>query len=213
MELISIVISAAAGVLLRWLLIKKIRSVSDKEGVGNSLVLLMISITGIIIVVKSSIALSLGLVGALSITRYRTAIKEPVIIAVILFAISIAIALGAGSFWIAFVLAIVGCVAVLINDVLNADTGRTNMAGKTLVNMEAKCNSLTIGDEILNIICEKVDSNTKIINMHLDNNANLLRLNIAIDGARCNLLYNLMDTMQGKYQVSDISVYGANSLS
>jgi len=51
----------------------------------------------IISIVKSSLALSLGLVGALSIVRFRAAIKEPEELAYIFFAISIGLGLGANQ--------------------------------------------------------------------------------------------------------------------
>ena len=58
-------------------------------------ILLAITITVVISIIKSSLALSLGLVGALSIVRFRTAIKEPTDL--IFYFICIAIGLGSGS--------------------------------------------------------------------------------------------------------------------
>ena len=59
----------------------------------------MISLTTmfVIAVIKQSLALSLGLVGALSIIRFRTAIKDPEELANLFFAISIGIGLGANQ--------------------------------------------------------------------------------------------------------------------
>ena len=57
--------------------------------------IIIITIMVVITIVKSSLALSLGLVGALSIVRFRTAIKEPEELAYTFFAI--AIGLGAGA--------------------------------------------------------------------------------------------------------------------
>lgn len=56
--------------------------------------LITITTTFIILVVRSSVALSLGLVGALSIVRFRAAIKEPEELAYLFFAIGIGIGLG-----------------------------------------------------------------------------------------------------------------------
>ena len=56
--------------------------------------LVTVTTTFIILVVRSSIALSLGLVGALSIIRFRAAIKEPEELAYLFFAISLGIGLG-----------------------------------------------------------------------------------------------------------------------
>ena len=51
----------------------------------------------IITIVKSSIALSLGLVGALSIVRFRAAIKEPEELTFLFICIAIGVGLGAGQ--------------------------------------------------------------------------------------------------------------------
>jgi hypothetical protein len=56
--------------------------------------LITITTTFIILVVRSSVALSLGLVGALSIVRFRAAIKEPEELAYLFFAIGLGIGLG-----------------------------------------------------------------------------------------------------------------------
>jgi len=53
----------------------------------------------VISIVKSSLALSLGLVGALSIVRFRTAIKEPEELAYLFIAITIGLGLGADQFY------------------------------------------------------------------------------------------------------------------
>ena len=70
-------------------------SLTDKSQIANIIPLLSATTFLVILVVKSSLALSLGLVGALSIVRFRTPIKEPEEL-VYLF-ISIAIGLGFGS--------------------------------------------------------------------------------------------------------------------
>ena len=76
-------------------------SMSDRRGFSGSVVLLMIGIIGVIMVVKSSLALSLGLVGALSIVRFRTAIKEPEQLMFYFLTIAIGLALGASKYYVA----------------------------------------------------------------------------------------------------------------
>ena len=68
---------------------------SNREGFGNLFPLLTTITVVIIFVVKSSLALSLGLVGALSIVRFRTAIKNPEELTYLFFCIGIGVALGA----------------------------------------------------------------------------------------------------------------------
>lgn len=67
----------------------------NKSSIGNNLVILSLIVFIVIIIVKNSLALSLGLVGALSIVRFRTPIKEPA--ELIYLFLSIALGLGFGS--------------------------------------------------------------------------------------------------------------------
>jgi uncharacterized membrane protein YhiD involved in acid resistance len=71
------------------------RSMSNRSAFGRTFILLATTTTLIITVVKSSLALSLGLVGALSIVRFRTAIKDPEELAYLFIAIGIGLGFGA----------------------------------------------------------------------------------------------------------------------
>ena len=75
--IIAILLSITFSYLLRFFYLNYWRSISDKIKFHQIFVLLTLIITIIITVVKSSLALSLGLVGALSIVRFRTPIKDP----------------------------------------------------------------------------------------------------------------------------------------
>ena len=71
------------------------KHLSNRESFGNIFILLSVITMIVITIVKSSLALSLGLVGALSIIRFRTAIKEPEELAYLF--LSIALGLGFGA--------------------------------------------------------------------------------------------------------------------
>ncbi len=66
-----------------------------------SLVVMTILVAVIIVTISSNIALSLGMVGALSIVRYRTAVKSPMDLMFLFWAITTGIAVGANYFYIA----------------------------------------------------------------------------------------------------------------
>ena len=72
-------------------------SISDRKKFSRIFILLTATTMLIITVVKSSFALSLGLVGALSIVRYRGAIKEPEELTYLFLAISIGLGFGANQ--------------------------------------------------------------------------------------------------------------------
>ena len=72
-------------------------SLSNKTHISNMLPLLSLVTFLVILIVKSSLALSLGLVGALSIVRFRTPIKEPEELIYLFLAIAIGLGFGAGQ--------------------------------------------------------------------------------------------------------------------
>ena len=81
-----------------------------------SLAAVTVITTAVILTIQSSVVISLGMVGALSIVRFRTAVKEPMDLAFMFWAISTGIICGAGLAEIACVLALVLTVALFVLD-------------------------------------------------------------------------------------------------
>jgi hypothetical protein len=87
--------AALMAAVLAVVYVRYARSMSNRSAFGRNFILLATTTTLIITVVKSSLALSLGLVGALSIVRFRTAIKDPEELAYLFIAIGIGLGFGA----------------------------------------------------------------------------------------------------------------------
>ena len=115
------------------------------------LVLPIVCLTTLLVisVVKSSLALSLGLVGALSIVRFRTPIKEPEELAYIFLAIAIGLALGADQIEVAVVALpiILGVISLIDRLKKNSDPVCGNLILSIEVNQEE-----AISDKILEMI-------------------------------------------------------------
>tara|TARA_B100000787_G_scaffold163102_1_gene144433 strand:- start:15 stop:680 length:666 start_codon:yes stop_codon:yes gene_type:complete len=90
--------------LLRSFYIRRSFSLTGKNHIGSILPILSTVVFLVIIVVKSSLALSLGLVGALSIVRFRTPIKEPEELVYLFLAIAIGLGYAAGQVLITTIL-------------------------------------------------------------------------------------------------------------
>ena len=74
---IAIILSLILAYVVKFTYIKAGRALNDKDYFSDTFIPLAIVTTLVITVIKFSLALSLGLVGALSIVRFRAAIKEP----------------------------------------------------------------------------------------------------------------------------------------
>ena len=97
----TFIINSLITAVLSWILARYYKrygtSVSNRARFSNNFMLLSLSTMLIIYIVKSSIALSLGLVGALSIVRFRAAIKEPEELTFLFLVIGIGLGMGANQ--------------------------------------------------------------------------------------------------------------------
>jgi hypothetical protein len=98
--IIGIFLSIFLSFLVQQFYIKFSTTLSNKIEFSKNFLILAATTTIIITIVKSSLALSLGLVGALSIVRFRAAIKEPEELVYLFLIISIGLGCGAGQFFI-----------------------------------------------------------------------------------------------------------------
>jgi uncharacterized membrane protein YhiD involved in acid resistance len=95
--IINLVVGVGLSVALRWHFRVFGSTLSNREEFAQVFPFILLTTVLIITVVKSSLALSLGLVGALSIVRFRTPIKEPEELAYLFIAIAMGLGLGAGQ--------------------------------------------------------------------------------------------------------------------
>ena len=144
-----------------------------------SLVALAIITSSVIITIQSSIVVSLGMVGALSIVRFRTAVKEPMDLIFLFWSISVGIICGAGLAKIAVVASILITAVLFLLDILpvakapmilivnaSADEGKgeeiLKLAGKYSKYTKVKSRNLSSG--LLDMVIEvKVSEEEKLV--------------------------------------------------
>lgn len=93
---IAIVLAFAIGLFIFFVYKRTFTGIMYSSGFGVSLIALTMITTVVILAVTSNIVLSLGMVGALSIVRFRTAIKDPLDIVFLFWSIAVGIVLAAG---------------------------------------------------------------------------------------------------------------------
>jgi hypothetical protein len=126
-----LLLNLAVGVVFALILRAHFRrfgsTLSNREEFAQVFPFVLLTTVLIITIVKSSLALSLGLVGALSIVRFRTPIKEPEELAYLFIAIAMGLGLGANQTLASIVagLVILGVMAVL-------GTARNRISGKNI---------------------------------------------------------------------------------
>ena len=99
---VSLLSALFIGLFIFFIYKKTYAGVMYSKPFNTSLVMLSVLTTFVILAVTSNVVLSLGMVGALSIVRFRTAIKEPLDLVFLFWSISVGIILGAGLYSLAF---------------------------------------------------------------------------------------------------------------
>lgn len=124
---INLLLAAVLAFILRGVYVKYGNALSNRKAFARNLVLIATTTMLIITIVKSSLALSLGLVGALSIVRFRTAIKEPEELAYLFLAIAVGLGLGADQRIITLV-----ALAVIVAIIMLMKLGHRSEANQNL---------------------------------------------------------------------------------
>ncbi len=101
--ILSLTISFAIGLFLFFMYRKTFTGVIYNRAFNISIVLTALIVTLVVIPISSNVALSLGTIGALSIIRFRTAVKDPKDIVFMFWAIAVGILSGAGLYIVAII--------------------------------------------------------------------------------------------------------------
>ncbi len=112
--IIALVLSFGLGIFIFLVYKKTYSGVMYSSSFGTTLIALTMITTVVILAVTSNVVLSLGMVGALSIVRFRTAIKEPLDIAFLFWSIAVGIVLAAGMIPLAVIGSVIIGVVLLV---------------------------------------------------------------------------------------------------
>lgn len=146
---IAMLLSFAIGLFIFYVYKKTFAGVMYSASFGVSIMAMTLITTLVILAVTSNIILSLGMVGALSIVRFRTAVKEPLDIAFLFWAIAAGIVIGAGL----IPLAVIGTIFIGIILIVFVNKKSTDTPYIIVLNLE--------NDEAENACLELINTKTK----------------------------------------------------
>ena len=160
--------------LVGWFYKKYSRSLGGKTHVGAILPLIGLTVFMVITVVKSSLALSLGLVGALSIVRFRTPIKEPEELGYLFLTIAVGLGFGAGF---SLITTIITFAILIYLFMVGTSRGSSKVDGEYTLLVKLSQNKY---NEVASIIDQKVTA-YKIIRTENTGNKINAYFNISVD--------------------------------
>lgn len=147
--IINLILTGLLSMLISWVYVQYGNAISNRAIFGRNLFVIAMTTMVIISIVKSSLALSLGLVGALSIIRFRTAIKEPEELSYLFLAISIGLGFGANQGKIVFVAVLVILSMIIITKTISGKESSHNALN--LIISGSKPTKISL-DTIINVL-------------------------------------------------------------
>ena len=151
---INLIIAAILALILERVFVSYSQTINNKKIFSKNFILIATTTAFIISIVKSSLALSLGLVGALSIIRFRTAIKEPEEISYLFICIGIGLGLGAGYKLITIMGISIIISLILIKEIMFKNKEVANESIYLTLSLKGKLDT----NQILNICKENCSS-------------------------------------------------------
>ncbi len=154
--IINLIAGTCMALILSWHYNRFGRSLSERSLLSGNFLMITLTTLFIITVVKSSLALSLGLVGALSIVRFRTAIKEPEELAYLFFAIAIGLGLGANQIKLTAAAFVFIIIMAPLKDIFRRGKGGENLVLTIRTEKDPHFSLQSITD-ILSRFCRYID--------------------------------------------------------
>ena len=157
--LINLLLAGLLAYILSRLYIRYGSSLSNRKAFGRNFVLIASTTMIIITIVKSSLALSLGLVGALSIVRFRSAIKEPEELSYIFLTIAIGLGFGADQRLITIVGFGIACLYIFFQGFQRAKEENENLL------LTISSNSSESQDVVFNQVLDVLKDSSKSLDL------------------------------------------------
>ena len=196
-----LLVTLVLSLLVKIVYTKFSTTISNKKEFSKNFVILGLTTCIVITIVKSSLALSLGLVGALSIVRFRAAIKEPEELAYLFLIIAIGLGAGAGQIIIITIGTIVSLTVIVFLYSLN--TKEKNKINENLhftISIDEKLSKKDT-DNLIKIISEQV-SHLELSSLN-QSNKNLI-INLILILKNTNSVTTLNEIILKNYPTANI---------
>ena len=159
---LNIFVAIVLSFLVQMTYNRTAQTLSSVKNFSNSFMILGLTTAIIITIVKSSLALSLGLVGALSIVRFRAAIKEPEELIFLFLIISIGLGCGAGQLSISIFGTLTAIIIILITKKFRSNDEKLRIDNFNISIISKKKLNSTDLKNIIDVISNHCQSNELI---------------------------------------------------
>jgi len=190
-ELVDVVINIACTAIMSQLVylafIRFGNTFSNRKHFGKIFLIIAVCTTLVITLIKASLALSLGLVGALSIVRFRAAVKEPEELAYTFLCIAIGLGFGTGERGLTFVVGFIILIILAIRGLFNIKKTQTDTYNFSVITSKMDIDVVVdvLGEYTSKIHLRRSDNDGKTLNVHFNIEfSNVTQLKKAVDKLR-----------------------------
>ena len=207
--LLSLVCSAVLSFFIQLFYINFSSTLSNRVHFSKNFVVLGVTTCIIIMIVKNSLALSLGLVGALSIVRFRAAIKEPEELVYLFLIITSGLGCGSGQLKITIVGVVFSLIIIFIYYKIFE---RKKIDYSELINLSFTINNEINDSKINKIIYDLKKISTELNFVSLSKTNEITILNLDIRPKKFEDLTKIIEAIKKKYKNSKIIIARSNNL-
>jgi hypothetical protein len=206
--ILNLIVVGLLCYLIKIVYIKFSTTLSNREEFSKNFILLGIATCIVITIVKNSLALSLGLVGALSIVRFRAAIKEPEELVYLFLVIAVGLGGGAGQIKITVAGMIIGFITIYLSSFKSAKSQKSDDVINLGIIIEKQ-----IGENEINQILDdakEISRELKFISMSKTNTD--VSINLDVKPIKFELLNKLSESINKKFPNSKVIISQNNDL-
>ncbi len=211
--LINLALVLLLSQVLTWHYLRYSIVLSNKRKFARNLIFMACTTMLVISVVKTSIALSLGLVGALSIIRFRTPIKEPEELSYLFLSVAIGIGLGADQIASTTVMVLV----ILAYLALQSKSAAKALGARTLmhinVDLEATGQSGLTPEGALDLVLGEARKDSRRVDLRrVDSHDTVFDANLILDLADASKIGPMISRVRSTLPTASITIVESSSL-
>ena len=207
---LSLICSVILSLLIQIFYVRFSSTLSNRMNFSKNFVILATTTCIIIVIVKNSLALSLGLVGALSIVRFRAAIKEPEELVYLFLVIAVGLGCGAGQIK---VITVGILTSLLIIFAYYLFLSKKKIEHSEIINLGIIIEEDVKHEEITNIINELKLISNELIFISLSKTETTTNINLDIRPKEFNEIMKITEVIKQKFKKSKTIVARNSNLS
>ena len=208
--ILSLISSVILSLLVQIFYVRFSSTLSNRMNFSKNFVILATTTCIIIVIIKNSLALSLGLVGALSIVRFRAAIKEPEELVYLFLVIAIGLGCGAGQIK---VITVGILTSLLIIYAYHLFLRQKKIEHSEIINLGIIIEEDVKHDQITEIINELKSISNELIFISMSKTDTITNINLDIRPKEFNEIIKITETIKQKFRKSKTIIARNSNLS